>query len=363
MKALILAAGQGTRIKPFDKTILSLLGKPLISYHVEEFLRNKLDDLVIVCNKYNHKKIRSFLAGYDAKISYVIQREIKGTTNAIFTARRQLEKDDYFIVKYSDSMLSDDVTKIILSKFNKEKNDGMLTLIRAKNIQASVITNNNRVKAIYENKPARNGLSNIGLFILSSSKLFSSKPRFEEERFPAEYILINKGSLGFYIFNKKKVDIGRPSNIIEANRLLIKRFGTKILSSRISEHALLGDDIYVGETAVIKAGAVIKNFSSVEGSIGSNSCIDNTIVMEKSRIGKNSWLKNSVISSSCKLGDNFISVTNGSYGCFIGNKVVIDDNIIAYSNKIIYPNTNVNKNIDHTNKLKMLQKRNLWVSV
>ena len=64
MKAVLIAAGEGSRLRPFSdhknpKIMLPFLGKPILGYQVEEFLRAGISRFVVICNPLNLSKIKN----------------------------------------------------------------------------------------------------------------------------------------------------------------------------------------------------------------------------------------------------------------------------------------------------------------
>lgn len=338
MKAVILSAGHGTRMYPFNKNTLKFLGKPLIQYHIDEFIKNKIDDFIVVCNKYDFKIIKDYLNNY-TNIKYVIQQLCNGTAQSINYTKRYLTKEDYFLVKYVDSLTLEDAIKPLLKRFDKEKLDATLSLRKATNGYGFVKLNGDLVVDISEkNHNINNGLATMGLFILKSDKYFDSvrNENFLDEQFPVHYMLKKNSKINYNVFNGARIDIGRPNDIIEANKLLIRKFGARIESSNVSENAIIGKNCFIGKEAIIEDGVIIKDFSYLNGRICKNTKVENSVIM-KSKICNNSFIKNSVVGNNCRIGKNFITLTNNnSYGCFIGDNVYIDNNISSYPNKIVY---------------------------
>jgi len=138
MKAVILAAGEGTRMRPFSfsesKVMLNFLGKPLLAHHVDEFAKNGITDFVIIGNKNNIESIQKYFdQNYkDYTFEYAIQEKQLGPVNAISYAEKYLH-GTYFIIAYGDSVASEDYIAGILKKFREQPNvEGVVTLRKVK---------------------------------------------------------------------------------------------------------------------------------------------------------------------------------------------------------------------------------------
>lgn len=102
MKAVILAAGEGKRLRPLTldrpKPMVELLGKPIIE-HTISFLPKEVTNLVIVVG-YHAEKITSYFgtSWQGRNITYVTQEEPLGTAHALFLCKEHLQSEKFLIV-------------------------------------------------------------------------------------------------------------------------------------------------------------------------------------------------------------------------------------------------------------------------
>ncbi len=108
MKAIILAAGQGTRLRPYTnevpKCMVKYQGKELITYIIDAFEHCGIDDITVVAG-YKSQVLKGFLASRNVKF---IENPAYATTNMVstlFCAEDLL--DDDVIISYSDIIYSD----------------------------------------------------------------------------------------------------------------------------------------------------------------------------------------------------------------------------------------------------------------
>src|SRR5215207_1934881 len=104
MKAMILAAGFGTRLWPLTedrtKPAIPFLGKPLVAYSVEYVRRYGIRDVVVNLH-HAPESVREALgdgSAFDTRISYSEESEILGTGGALDRVRDQLEDDEFVVV-------------------------------------------------------------------------------------------------------------------------------------------------------------------------------------------------------------------------------------------------------------------------
>ena len=108
MKAVILAAGEGTRMRPLTlavpKPMVPLAGKPLLE-HVIASLPEEVDSLILVVG-YLQEKIRSYFGSRYRRfaIEYVVQPEKQGTYRALELCRSRLSGGERFLVLYADDV-------------------------------------------------------------------------------------------------------------------------------------------------------------------------------------------------------------------------------------------------------------------
>lgn len=383
LKAVILAAGNSTRMRPFSfnqsKVMIKFLDKPLLAYHVEECITNGIKEIIIVCSKNNYHFIKDYFKENESnypknfKIKYTIQKEQKGPGNALLSARKYL-KDCDFLLKYGDSISSkDEIQKIVeIYKEDINKSDAIVTLrIEEKNPSEYGIArfepgNPKKVIEIIE-KPTKNIPSNkayVGLCIMDSEKFFEglSKDLFEKEVPPPQHILANKGKANYWITDAKRLDLGRAWNILEANKLIIERFGAKIESRNIAPDVKISKNAYISPNAVIGKKVIIEGYSSINGVIEEGSKIIDSYIMSETKIGKNCLIDSSVIGRNNFIGDNtktkadakdikmyvkgrYVNPTIKRAGLFTGENVIIMKNITSYPGKMIFPNKVITKDI------------------
>ena len=114
MQAVILAAGEGRRMRPLTestpKPLLEVCGRPLISYTFAA-LPDVVDEVVMVVS-YLKEKITAYLGSTfeGRKIHYVEQRKLEGTGKALFEAR-PLIKDRFLVLMADDIYFKEDIER------------------------------------------------------------------------------------------------------------------------------------------------------------------------------------------------------------------------------------------------------------
>ncbi|MDG6219738.1 MAG: nucleotidyltransferase family protein, partial [Candidatus Thermoplasmatota archaeon] len=149
MKAVILAAGEGKRLRPFTetipKTMLPVGNKPIMVHVVDALVENGIDDLIIIIG-YKKESIMQYFKDYkNAKITFVTQEKQLGTAHALLQAEGHIT--DSFLVLPGDNIISaSSISKlfnqetdygIIIKKYDKPSKYGMVSI--SKNNLQSII--------------------------------------------------------------------------------------------------------------------------------------------------------------------------------------------------------------------------------
>ena len=125
MKAVVLAAGKGTRLLPLTEKIPKVLvgvnGKPFLYYVLRNLQKAGFDEICLVVG-YMKEKVREFLKEYGFTAVLVEQQEQLGTGHAIALAKKFVGKDP-FLVYYGDSLFSvEDLRRLAIE-------DGMIYMV------------------------------------------------------------------------------------------------------------------------------------------------------------------------------------------------------------------------------------------
>lgn len=335
MKAIILSAGEGTRMRPLTltkpKTMLPVAGKPIIQYNIEALRDSGVTDILLIVN-YKESIVKDYFKDgedFRVKISYKTQKELLGTANAIEYGKDFV--DDTFVVLNGDIILDSDLIKNILNEYLNHKVDTLMVLKEVENPShfGVVETENNFVKNIVEKpnlKEAPSKLVNTGVYIFNKS-IFdkiaktTKSQRGEYEITDSLTMQISEGQIvrGFET-DKEWIDIGRPWELIEINEILLEEIKTNI-KGKVENGAYIHGDVFLGEGSVIRSGVYIEGsvYIGKNCDIGPNSYIrgnsyfgdnvkvgnaveiKNSIIMENTNVNHLSYVGDSVIGSNCNI--------------------------------------------------------------
>ena len=330
MKAIILAAGQGTRMGPLTrntpKVMLPIANKPLL-YHVIKSAHDAgIRDFVLVLG-YGEQIIKEYFKdGSDmgVKIEYVHQEKQLGTADAVGSVEGMVNES--FLVVNGDIIVSSShIKKLIGCRY-----DAVLTARHVDNPREYGVleVQDERVLRIIEKpKNPPTNLANAGIYVfpLSIFDAIHRTPlsvRKEYEITDSLQMLIDEGKdVGFLALSGKWMDIGKPWELLEANEYFLSSLQPSI-KGEVEPFATLKGSVSVGEGTIIRNGAyivgpvIIGNDCDVGPncyirpgtSIGDNVRIGNaveiknSIIMKDTHIGHLSYVGDSIIGERCNFG-------------------------------------------------------------
>lgn len=335
LKAIILSAGEGSRMRPLTltkpKTMLPVAGKPIIQYNIESLRDNGITDILLIV-RYKEEIVRNYFgdgSDFGVNISYKTQKDFLGTANAISYGEDFI--DDSIIVLNGDIILDVEIIHEIIKKYNYLSPDTLMLLTEVEDPSAFGVVEieNGNIKNIVE-KPKReeapSNLVNAGIYIFN--KDIFDKIRETEISERGEYEITDSVSLQIednktvigHKTSKDWIDVGRPWELIEVNEELIGKLKTEIKGT-VEAGAVIHGEVFLDEGSVIKAGVYIEGnvYIGKNCDIGPNSYIrgntyfgdnvhvgnaveiKNSIIMENTNVSHLSYVGDSVIGSNCNI--------------------------------------------------------------
>lgn len=165
MKAIILAAGRGTRLNKLTektpKPLLKVNNKTLLEYKLE-ILPREVDEVIVIVGYMKEKIINLLGDKYDnKKITYVKQRKLLGTGHALHMCKDYL-KEKFIVLMGDDFYAKKDIEKCI-----QHENCILVKKVKEKTTAAKVVMDKkNNLKEIIEGVSEKDILINTGLYVL-----------------------------------------------------------------------------------------------------------------------------------------------------------------------------------------------------
>ncbi len=310
MKAIVLAAGKGTRLLPLTenrpKHLLEIGGKPLIKWILDELYDiTEISEIILVINYHKDKIISAVNEWYDSPPKIVIQENTLGTGNAVLTAIKNSNISEKFLVINGDIIIRDGIKEFI----QKNKNTDCAILgvhVSHPELFGVLKTENSLLKGVLE-KPktaSPNSLINAGVYLFppSATSIFydlTTSPRGEQELTDAINILISKYPMQVVETKHKWMDVGHPWQLLEANKYLLDKNSDQFSIDGVVENgATLNGKVHVSKNAIVRSGVYIEGPVYIDegADIGPNCYIRaHSYIGKNVRIGNACEIKNSII--------------------------------------------------------------------
>jgi glucose-1-phosphate thymidylyltransferase len=371
-KAVILAAGEGKRLRPFTETMpkvmLPIANKPLLEYVFDATRKSGIDEIVVVVG-YKKEVIMEYFKDYkDVKITYVIQDRQLGTAHALLQAKKHIK--DSFIVLAGDNIIDPGS----IAKLLKDQSEYSLLIKEHPHPSkyGVVFVENRSIRRIVE-KPKEDVGKYIstGIYKLPRSVFTDIEQCTSEGAHALSSViqsLVDKGKNINTVLAKSWMDIVYPWDLISVNEVMIQ--GTAASTSGVIEKGVtLKGPVSVGKDTKIYSGCYIVGPVVIGDSceIGPNACIfpstsigNNTVVhpfseirssviMDDVHIASNSHISHSVIGKGCIIGDSFSTITGKTMievenefkrletpiGAMVGEDCIIESHVVVDPGKII----------------------------
>ncbi len=376
MKAVILAAGRGTRMLPLTYTrpkhMLPVAGKPLLE-HIIDFVRGSgIQEIVIVVRHMKDDIIQYFNDGsrFNVSISYVDQEPNNlGLAHAVKCAKESLQGEDDFVVILGDVLIKLDMKKM-LKQHTSNNAKATIALAKVKDPRPfGVVTLNDdlEVKKLVEKPkvPASDyvvaGLYVFNKTILDTIENLKPSWRGEYELTDAMQRLVEQGSpvYGFPAIKWWK-DTGRPTDLLDANRRFLSELpsfytlgevqkGAELRgpiqmdkNSIVQEDTKIKGPVVIGENCDIGPGCKIGPYVEIGDGVRlvENVVLENSVVMNNTIISNDTVLKDSIVGEFCQIGPGCTASGNDtSFGVVIGDHSKIGPNIHFHPNNTLGPHS------------------------
>jgi NDP-sugar pyrophosphorylase family protein len=225
-KALILAGGKGTRMKPMTnflpKPMLRINDKPILEHNIELLKRHGIKDIIISIG-YKGEKIKEYFGDgsqYGVNLSYIEEESPLGTGGPLNLLKDKI--NDTFVMMNGDELKDIDIEDMFMfHRSNKGIATIALTTTEDPTKYGVALMNGNKIMTFIE-KPNRNNipsqLINAGLYILEPEILKSVPEGYsmlENDVFPR---LASNDTLLGYVFSGQWHDTGTPERFAKAER-------------------------------------------------------------------------------------------------------------------------------------------------
>jgi NDP-sugar pyrophosphorylase family protein len=355
LKALVLAGGFGTRLRPLSctrpKLLFPLANEVILDWTLKNLANSGVDTVVLAVNYMAEALVRYFgPTKFDLGIIYSREDRPLGTGGPIKKAAELLVDGEPFMVLNGDVISDIDYGRLI--EYHKRKGGlATIALIRVPDPSrygAVELDSEDKVLRFVE-KPvfgtAPSNLINAGIYVMEKEVLDyipDGKVSTETEIFPQ---LAKEGKLYGYEGRGLWVDIGVPDSYLEANHLVLDKLNGSAVgegcqvdeTAKIMEPSSLGNGVLIGANSVIGPDTSISDHVQ----IGQGCRIERSIIFPGVTIGDYSSIRNAIIGENASI-ERWVKIESGS---LIGDYATISDGVTITQGVSICPSKTVTESI------------------
>ena len=373
MKAVILAGGEGTRLRPLTsntpKPMMTLVNKPMMEHIVALLARHGFDEIVVTV-AFLANQIRDYFgdgSDFGVRMRYATEDSPLGTAGSVKNA--SVELDDTFLVISGDVL-----TDIDLTAFVKAHRDaGAAASIALKHVDnplefGIVITRADGTIERFLEKPTWGQVFsdtiNTGIYVLEP-EVFSyiedgAVVDFSGDVFPA--LLDDGHSLHGHVAEGYWEDVGTLEAYLRAHAdVLDGRVQVDIDGFELGESTWVGSDVeispeatihgpaVIGDSCRIEAGAVVRAYSvlGTDVIVKADAFLERAVCLDHVYVGPSTNLRGCVIGRNTDLRAH-VRIEDGTVvgdECFVGQGAVIMPNVKVYPFKTVEENAVVTSSI------------------
>ena len=353
MKAILLAGGKGTRLRPLTihtpKPIVPIFERPFLHYQLDLLKQVPEIDEVILSLNYQPRRIEEIFGdGADSGIAirYVVEPAPLGTAGAVRYAGESLRES--VVVFNGDVLTQVDLGSVIaLHRERKARATIVLTPVENPSAYGLVEADERANIRRFLEKPNADEITcdtiNAGIYVLEPDT-FDRIPKdtpwsIERSFFPS--LIDRDETFVAYVYRGYWIDIGTPEKYIQVHRDIMDakyighrgrqaaRFAagpaTAFVSpeARVEDGAMLQGPCFIDDGVVVKAGARIGPYSVLgrQCHVEEHAVLEHAIVWANCRISQEAIVRRSIIGRHCHIGRSAIVED----GVVLGDKSVVTD--------------------------------------
>ena len=347
MKAILLAGGKGTRLRPLTihtpKPIVPIFERPFLHYQLDLLKQVPEIDEVVLSLNYQPRRIEEIFGdGGDSglAIRYVVEPAPLGTAGAVRYAGESLHES--VVVFNGDVLTQVDLAAVIaLHRERKAKATIVLTPVENPSAYGLVETDPRGNIQRFLEKPKPDEITcdtiNAGIYVLEPDT-FDRIPKetpwsIERSFFPS--LIERHESFVAYVYRGYWIDIGTPEKYMQVHRdIMDGRYRAAPFAgeqakvcvaagARVEEGVTLEGPCFIDEDAIVKTGARIGPYSVVgrQCHIEEHAVVEHAIVWANTRVSQDAVVRRSIVGRHCHIGRN--ALVEG--GAILGDKSVVTD--------------------------------------
>ena len=355
MKAVILAAGEGNRLRPLTerrpKPMLPVGNRPVLEHVLEAVVDAGIQEVVFVVG-YERDRIQTHFGDGDewgVDIEYAVQDTQLGTGHAVLQAEDLVSGS--FVVLNGDRVIDDSLVSAVVDRV-RDGESPVVSVTRVDNARnyGVVELDGEQVHAIYE-KPgvdeSRSDVINAGVYgfepsIFDAIRETETSRSGELELTSTLDAMARDSGVAAVRYSDYWLDISYLWDLLSVNAAVVSRVDDRTSSETVPTAAIAADSANIAESATVQARVALAENVSV----GPNAVVSNAVVLPDATIEAGSVVRDCIVGENATVGPNS-TVVGGDARVVVEDEVhrdvrlggVVGDNAVLGGGVVLDPGT------------------------
>jgi mannose-1-phosphate guanylyltransferase / phosphomannomutase len=360
MRAVVMAGGEGTRLRPMTanqpKPLLPVVNRPIME-HVLRLLKRHGFDETVVTVQFLASMVRTYFGDGDElgmHLSYATEETPLGTAGSVRNAASALE-DDTFLVISGDALTDIDLTRLVAAHRERQALVTVcLTRVPDPLEFGIVITDEEqRIERMLEKPTWGQVFSdtvNTGIYVMEP-EVFRSVPAGRAVDWSADVFpeLLRQGAPVYgYVADGYWEDVGTHESYLKAQAdVLNRQVDVEIAGFEVAPGVWIGEGADVDPDAVVKGPVSIGAYAKVEAGamlgehtvVGANVVVKGGAVLQRAVVHDNAFIGSRVSLRGCVIGKNtdVMRAARIEEGAVVGDECVVEEEAYLSSGVKVYP--------------------------
>lgn len=355
MKAVILAAGEGNRLRPLTerrpKPMLPVGNRPVLEHILKAVADAGIREVVFVVG-YERDRIQTHFGDGDkwgVNIEYAVQNTQLGTGHAVLQAEGFVS--DSFVVLNGDRVIDDSLVSAVVDRVQSGESPVVsVTRVDSARNYGVVELDGERVHAVYE-KPgvdeSRSDVINAGVYGFESSifdaiRETETSSSGELELTTTLDAMARDGGVAAVRYSDYWLDISYLWDLLSVNAAVVSRVNERTAAGRIPEGSVAAESAHVAEGATVQPRVALGENVSV----GPNAVVSNAVVLPDATIEVGAVVRDCIVGENATVGPNS-TVVGGDARVVVEDEVhrdvrlggVVGDNAVLGGAVVVDPGT------------------------
>lgn len=322
MKAIIPAAGIGTRLRPhthtMPKVLMQVAGKPIIGHILDALIQLGIDEVTIITG-YMGDRVREYLKKKYAKlkVNYVEQEERRGLGHAVYLSAKYHSINEPVLIILGDTIFKADLRNVV---GKKETYIGVKEVDDPKRFGIVELIGDRIVGLVEKPSEPKTNLAIVGIYYIWNTKLLfealneiiteNITTKGEFQLTDALQVMLRKGEVMRVFTIEEWYDCGKAETLLLTNKDLLSQSKSSVFNKDNMEQTVIVPPVFIDKSVRIKNSVIGPYVSIAEGVNIENSIVRNSIINESAEI-KNILLEESIIGDNACVSGNYYRLNVG----------------------------------------------------